>query len=59
MEKEWKLTEEEIRKQKGLEHLKDWELTEAKETIEKISSLLINILKDELNKQTKKSYEKE
>lgn len=59
MEKEWKLTEEEIRKQKGLEHLKDWEVKEVKETIEKISSLLIKVLKDELNKQTNKSYEKE
>ncbi len=54
MEKEWKLTEEEIRKQKGLEHLKDWEVKEAKETIEKLSSLLIKVLKDELVKQFNK-----
>ena len=58
MEKEWELTEEEIRNQKGLEHLKDWEVKEVKETIKKISSLVIKVLKDELNKQTKKSYEK-
>ncbi len=55
MEKEWKLTEELIRKQKGLEHLKDWEIKEAKETIEKLSALLIKILKEELIKlKTKK-----
>lgn len=57
MEK-WKLTESQIRNQKGLEHLKDWEVKEAKETIEKLSSLLIKMLKDEMNKQTKKSHEK-
>ena len=55
MEKEWKLTEELIRNQKGLKHLKDWEIKEAKDTIEKLSVLLIKMLKEELIKlKTKK-----
>lgn len=54
MERRFEVTEEQIRNQKGLEHLKDWEVKEAKETIEKLSSLLIKMLKDEIIKQQKK-----
>ena len=54
MERRFEVTEEQIRNQKGLEHLKDWEVKEAKETIEKLSELFIKILKDELLKQKTK-----
>ncbi|MFN8414801.1 MAG: hypothetical protein U0U66_00570 [Cytophagaceae bacterium] len=54
MERGFEVTEEQIRNQKGLEHLKDWEIKEAKQTIEKLSALLVKMLKDEMAKQNSK-----
>lgn len=54
MERGFEVTEEQIRNQKGLEHLKDWEIKEAKQTIEKLSALLVKMLKEEMAKQNSK-----